>query len=337
MTTVDASSRTLRITSFPIDATPFPLQAFQDALGGGFTESNQTDMLGGNPEFTSQSGIVNAPTLLRPQCLLCWAKIIKPQIVASDEGSKYRSCDILVKRKIASAMHTKELSARIRGLRKSLSMNQKDFGMACDVKQVAVSQWEAGDRVPGAKALFKMSELAPLSDRQWWRDRAAEQAGVDVGLSNTTSWSLEVPNLVTKIPLVRNPDKVGKSGPVTVADVERILHFSSDLVPEGGKLEAVRLDRGTAHFIAIIDVSRQDADHLVGKLVAVRTVEGIEVRWLSKEDGVHLLLPWRPGQNVKPLRYKGEWSIAGAVRWIGEAELPGPVPTVERRRSPRHN
>lgn len=216
-------------------------------------------------------------------------------------------------------------------------MNQKDFGNLCGVKQVAVSQWENENdpRIPSTKALLKMSELARTADRQWWRDRASEQAGVEISTASSTSGALEVPEGTTKVPLISNPQKVGKAGSVATIDVERFLSFSSELLPEGGRNEAVRIELQTTSLIAVIDVSRQDAEHLVGKMVAVRTIAGIEVRWLAQENGMFLLLPLNPGQTVKPMRYKGEWSIVGQVRWIGDAP-PAEVPagkTPHRRKA----
>jgi transcriptional regulator with XRE-family HTH domain len=310
------SCRTLR---FPLDPPVLTLKPLQDAFRATDSESYLPDRLRGHIQFARQGRVVDLQALMSAQLPLNGAKM-EVQFETPDDDEKYRTCDIHVKRKIASAMHAEELSKRIRMLRKSLGLNQKDFGSLCDVKQVAVSQWEAGDRIPGSKALFKMSEVATLADRQWWRDRAAEQAGVDISAPDAAFGAFEVPALVTKIPLIPNHQKVGtKVGPVSVADVERILYFSSDLVPEGGKLEAARITSSTTELVAVIDVSRQDAEHLVGKMVAVRTVEGIEVRWLAREDGTLFLLPFQPGQRVKPMRYKGEWSIVGAVRWLGEA------------------
>jgi transcriptional regulator with XRE-family HTH domain len=309
---------------FPIETTVFALDTPQNAARSGPAESDQPHMLRGDSEFPGEGGVINTPPLLFPQCRLCWGKIFKAQFVAPNERERYRSSDIEVKKKIASAMHARELPTRIRGLRKRLGLNQKDFGAMCGgVKQVAVSQWESDTdpRVPSSKALFKMSELAPTAERQWWRDRAAEQAGVDI-TSGSTSGPLEIPELSRRIPLIKNPDKVGKAGSVTAMDVERILSFSPELLPEGGRTEAVRISTKSTDLIAVIDIAQQHAEHLIGKMVAVRKVDGIEIRWLAREDGAFLLLPFEPGQTVKAMRYKGEWSIVGAVKWVGDAPAP---------------
>jgi DNA-binding transcriptional regulator YiaG len=333
MTNVNSCS-TPGLPCFPLDAAELLLNSAEHALRGSAAESDQTYVLRSDPKFAGYGGVINPAALPLPQCLLCWAKIIKAQIVAPDETERYRSSDINVKRKIASAMHVTDLPVRIRALRRSLEMNQKEFGAICGVGQVAVSDWEnrKNPKVPSSRALFKMSEVAPASERQWWRDRAAEQAGVDIGIQNPTSGAFEVPSLVTKIPLIKDPQKVGKLGSVTGVDVERVLSFSPDLFPEGGKIEAVRILSHKADLIAVIDVSRQDAEHLIDKMVAVRTVFGIEVRWLTKEDGIPLLLPFQPGQTVKPMRYKGEWSIVGAVRWLGDVPFPDRPPDKKRVR-----
>jgi hypothetical protein len=72
-------------------------------------------------------------------------------------------------------------------------------------------------------------------------------------------------------------------------------------------------------MIAMLDIGRRDADRLVGHLVAIQTASGIEVRWLGREDGAYLLLPFQPGNTVRVLRAHGENSIVGLVRWIGDS------------------
>jgi hypothetical protein len=74
----------------------------------------------------------------------------------------------------------------------------------------------------------------------------------------------------------------------------------------------------TSEMIALVDISRTDAEELVGQLVAVTTSVGTEVRWLLRVCGVYLLHPSRPGQATAPLRPRGEWSLAGRVRWFGQ-------------------
>ncbi|MGH9354723.1 MAG: hypothetical protein ACRD10_01170, partial [Terriglobia bacterium] len=323
------SCRTFR---FPLNATPLAFEPLEDSRRGTESQRDVPYVLRRDSQFASYDREIHAPPFSIPHCTLCWAKMIGVQFVAPGEKELYNRSYTDVKRKIASAMSLRDLPVRIRDLRVSLRMKQKDFGAIFGVSQAAVSEWEKSKdaKVPGMKALLKMSELAPEAERAWWRDRAAEQAGVEKVVSFTTSGEYSIPELSRRVPLVNNPHKVGKAGTVATADIERFLSFSPDFFPEGGRNEAVRVEGQTANLVAVIDVSHQDAEHLVDKMVAVRTASGIEVRWLAREDDFYLLLPFQPGQKTKPMRYKGEWSIVGAVRWVGES--PWPAPELKRPR-----
>lgn len=218
------------------------------------------------------------------------------------------------------------LAEAIRSLRKSVAPTQTSFAQMVNLPhQSSISRWENDIDKPPASVLLKLSDLAPLADRQWWRDRAAEQAGIEAIVSNT-SGALEIPLHFRMIPLLLNSARLGQMATPALDAVEQNLHFPPELFPEGGKIEAVRIDgAGTAKLLAIVDVSRHDADRLVGEMVAARTATGIEVRWLECADGVYLLMPFHPSQQIRRMKHTGEGSIAGAVRWVGTSITPRSV------------
>ncbi len=112
-------------------------------------------------------------------------------------------------------------------------------------------------------------------------------------------------------------------GEVASRDVERELYFPVEWFPEGGDIRALRFQGVSAtEMVAMVDTSRRDADRLVGHMVAVHTPLGIEIRWLGVEAGTYLLLPFQPGQSLKLLRPRGENSIIGLVRWVGDSVEP---------------
>jgi len=86
-------------------------------------------------------------------------------------------------------------------------------------------------------------------------------------------------------------------------------------------LRTAKIIQGTASsaMVAQVDISRKDPIQLVGEMVAVLKPDGIEVRWLMRDDGVYMLHPWQPGQSTVKLRPQGEWSLAGQVLSIGKA------------------
>jgi transcriptional regulator with XRE-family HTH domain len=215
------------------------------------------------------------------------------------------------------------LARAVSGLRKSRKLTQASLAQLLGLRhQSAIARWEGGTDKPSSKALLQLSELAPDSERAWWRERAAEQAGLDA-IIHTTSGAYEIPHTSRTIPLIKDPKKVGTLGQHALADIEQNLLFAPELFPEGGKFEAVRIEGDTTvDLIAIVDVSRRDPDRMVGDMVAVLTATGIEVRWLSREDTTYILLPFQPGQTIKLWRHRGDGSIVGRVRWVGNSIAP---------------
>jgi len=213
------------------------------------------------------------------------------------------------------------LAQRIKALRKGMGLKQAELASLCGVTQVSISQWESLNpertSVPTSKALIKLSELAPEADRQWWRDLAVGQAGFE-GIN-----ILEAPRLTSplrSIPLIKHPKQVATLASFSPAEVERNLQFPSEWFPEGGDIRAVRISRpAMPDLIAMIDVTKRDADRLVGHMVAVETLSGVDVRWLSLDDGMYMLHPFKFGQEIKRVRTHGENSIVGLVRWLGDS------------------
>jgi hypothetical protein len=81
-------------------------------------------------------------------------------------------------------------------------------------------------------------------------------------------------------------------------------------------------------------VSRRKADQLIGRMVAVHTPNGIEVRWLSFKDETYVLHSIH-GQVARFLHPHGENSIVGLVRWVGDAHDVTPVKKMARSRKVR--
>jgi transcriptional regulator with XRE-family HTH domain len=210
-------------------------------------------------------------------------------------------------------------------LRKSLGRTQSDICKALRVKPSALAQWERNTYKPPPAVLLKLAEMAPESERQWWRDQASERAGIDLKEINTPGANAG-PGVVRQIRLLKNEKGAEALKAMAAADVERELELPAEWFPEGGILCAAHVQGAvSSRLIAIIDVSRSDVEALVGRLVAVEAPSGIQVRWLTREDSTYMLLPFQPGQVQRLLRPRGENSIVGLVRWVGEAP-PAPAP-----------
>lgn len=244
------------------------------------------------------------------------------------ERTRYNRTNMEVKKKTRTVINISQqesLAQKVRALRASLHLKQADLAAICGVKQASVSKWESETverrSVPTSKMLIKLSEIAPEADRQWWRDKAAEQA-FDLEVGNSLG-TYALPPALRMIPLLKTAKGMGNLSVLLSSDVERKIHFPAEWFPEGGTICAVRIHLPDhPEMIAMIDISRKDSDRLVGHLVAVQTAEGVEVRWLSLEDGVYMLLPFVPGQPLRRLRSHGEQSIVGLVRWIGDSAEP---------------
>lgn len=218
-----------------------------------------------------------------------------------------------------------EIGEAILRFRKDRGLTQAQLAERLGVRQSAVARWEKGTDRPSPAALKLISEIAPEGERQWWRDSAAEIAGLG-DLGNGTFGGFSNPSTERKIPLVRNLKRVGTLGTIPASDIEANFFLPNTWFAEGGAIQAARI-RGIAlspfidgEVIALIDASQRDPDRLVGAIVAVKTVEGIDVRRLHKDRNSYILLPAQEGRGLASLwRPQGENSILGkVVRWISE-------------------
>jgi hypothetical protein len=130
---------------------------------------------------------------------------------------------------------------------------------------------------------------------------------------------------------VKEAARVDVLGELSPNDIEKNLHFPEEWFPEGGIIRALRVQgEGVAKMIVVLDISRKDPDQLNGSLIAVQTSNGVEIRWLSRqEDGVDMLLPFHPNQPWKKLQKSGEYSLVGFVCCtVGDSAAP---PKLESR------
>jgi len=211
------------------------------------------------------------------------------------------------------------IGSKIKDLRLDRKYNQQPLADLCGVSRVQVSRWEHGLDLPSAAALLKISELVPESERGWWRDQAADKIGLDVYASDLSDFFL-LSRDMRFIPFLKEAKRLSLSSAILPSDIERTLHFPAGWFPEGGEIYAVRVSGAGSQLIAMVDVSRRDASHLVGKMIAVETPSGIEVRWLRLEEATYILWPFQPEQTLKLLSSEGENSIVGLVRWVGPAD-----------------
>ncbi|HEX5234145.1 MAG TPA: helix-turn-helix transcriptional regulator [Silvibacterium sp.] len=241
-------------------------------------------------------------------------------------NSKYLDADISVNKKmreqVTGAVRL-PLGDRIWELRKTRGLTQTQLAEILGVRQSAVARWETSKDRPLPQTLIKISELVNEEERQWWRDLAAESAGFGEAGGST----LPEVSFSRTIPLIKTHNKVGILGSVDPLDVEVNLTLPAEWFPESGSIRAVRINANSISplvdgaYIAVIDISRRDADRLVGCMVAIQTTVGIDVRWLRKDGSTYLLVPLRESTDhpIRVMRHRGENSIVGqVVKWIGQ-------------------
>ena len=113
----------------------------------------------------------------------------------------------------------------------------------------------------------------------------------------------------------------------TMAEQYDRIVFSKDLRLDNIRCATFHTDSPLAAdglMIGMIDVTRKDADRLIGCIVAVHTVCGLEAMKVvdSRRDGVYLLRPLRSDVDPLIVQPDGEGSILGrVVRWIGTTPL----------------
>lgn len=241
--------------------------------------------------------------------------------------STYLDADISVKKKMRVQVEPEvrlPLGDNIYQLRKARGLTQTQLAEILGVRQSAVARWETSKDKPLPQTLLKLSELVGEKERQWWRDQAADLAG----FGESTVSPLPEVSLSRTIPLIKTHSMVGSLGAVNPLDVELNLSLPAEWFPESGSIRAARINGNSISplvegtYIAVIDISRRDADRLVGCMVAIQTTKGIDARWLRRDGATYLLVPLRESSDnpIRVLRHRGENSIVGqVVKWIGDA------------------
>ncbi|QNI34514.1 helix-turn-helix transcriptional regulator [Alloacidobacterium dinghuense] len=308
------------------------------------------DVLASNTKLASNAAVNSGGELLSIDGgvhIFCKRRDKSSRGSVPPENQEYSRWNKLVKKKIAKVMLPEVslgIGTRLRAIRKGRGLNQTQLAALLGVKQPTVVKWEKGVMKPSPAILLKISELVSEgSERQWWRDQAAKQAGFMEGAEvDVTGVTLPTASPFRIIPLIKNPLKIGDLGQMDVAEIQENLHLPNHWFSEGGTIRAVTIHNNplspliAGDHIAIIDVSRRDADRLAGCVVAVRTVTGIDVRMLQKDRNVYFLKPLNEasGQSVRVLKHDGEDSIVGQVlKWIADAPSSEQAPRKTTKRT----
>jgi len=250
-----------------------------------------------------------------------------------------------------------DIGSRIKALRTKLQMNQSAFAVSLGANQGTVSNWEKGKNRPTPDAFVRIAKLAEdPEDKMFFLDQAGvpdtyflgspmppeilmattEVVAKAIPTAKGAMQPLPIVNPVRKIPLLKNPKKLGTKDALEAVNIDDSLPLPAGWFPQESAIHAVKFSNLSSLFtegeiIGLIDVHWRDPDRLIGQIVAVRTEEGIEPMKLRKDGSAYLLLPLRPNAEARLLRPSGNGSIVGRlVKWIADA--PGPDVTNRKKR-----
>jgi transcriptional regulator with XRE-family HTH domain len=242
-------------------------------------------------------------------------------------------------------------ATRIRDLRKSLGMTQTDFAEELRVTQAALSKWENGEHRPSPDAFVRLAAVARDVEKYFFLEEAGLPkeyflGGIEdsmppefvVAAEMVVNRAMGAPELMRKVEVVMVPqltEAAAASSPQTVdeRDVQDVIPIPVGLLEKGVKPIAVRVAGDAMEpvlmdgWIAIIDTSKRDPEKLVGCMVAVKTDDHLQLRWLRRGRNFFQLVPQNTSlrHEIRVLAPGEDWEIIGeVVKWIGEP--PGRKP-----------
>jgi len=235
---------------------------------------------------------------------------------------------------------------RLRALKAALGLkNQGELAAALGTDQGTVSKWMNGKSRPLPEVFTRMAALAQGADKIFFLDQAGIPAEFFDGApmlmelrgpstvivsralqEESTASELCTSKEPRTIPLLKSPKKLGSKSLIS-DNVELCLSLPATWFPENSDLQAVRFAGSFSPFIsgdliALVDISRKDADRLIGCVVAVKTPTGVEPMTVHKDGPTCFLVPLHEDTEhpVRVLRHSGPWSIVGRVlKWMGDA------------------
>ena len=183
------------------------------------------------------------------------------------------------------------IAQNLKDLRKLRGWNQNKLAETCGGTQAQVSRWTKGLDRPGPAVLAKLAQLGGTGERTWWIEES--------GLADIATPGAHADDDLRTKPLVKEAAGAGTPRVVEERVIERNISFPHDWLPRGGKVYALRIkgdsmapiiDDGA---IVLADVAQRDPHKVVGRMVAAREGNGVTIKWLRKDQDVHLLVPPR--------------------------------------------
>ena len=239
-------------------------------------------------------------------------------------------------------------AARIETLRKRLGISQIVFSQRIGVAQSAVSNWEKGNKEPGADTYLQLGKIAgdpecwffweraglsktdimralpDLEDRLFSRGETKVEIVAAPGATHPGSPTLKKRPDAVAVPLLKDAAAAGSPRMIEEAQVERIVVADRHDCPHPQHTTCIRvagrsmypvLDDG---YIVAVDTFDPEPERLVERMVAARDPDGgITVKWLRKVGDDYMLIPQHTAPEYPPaLISRGPgWKIVGEVIW----------------------
>jgi SOS-response transcriptional repressor LexA len=231
------------------------------------------------------------------------------------------------RQKISQRKALSPVAERLRAYRKRYGQTQADLAIVLGVDQSAVAQWETDRVKPSDMALTALANL-DREKREWWLGQTSEgeqqirelQTASRRGCSYVHEDMIVVP-IITAVVAAGQP-----TGAVEGDEYEGSVAVPLEKHPRGSLVAARVIGTSMSPliepgFLVIIDASKRQPEDNVGKMVVVRSPQGLMVKMLHGDAGSYFLVASNPSfePRIQRVDEGNPWELAGrVVRWIGK-------------------
>ncbi len=217
-----------------------------------------------------------------------------------------------------------------------MGVDQTALGEDIGVSQGTVSEWESGEHPAPAMALMALGRL-DYANTTWWYEQAGPKFAERLKLLQAIQkvraerFAKTQDPRIAWIPLLHDSVAAGPPREIDERDIELEMPFTSDLLPRGGKLYALRVAGNSMTpivnegYVVIVDMNQREPGKLVGRMVAAREDNAVTIKWLRSDKDLFLLVPHHVSLDipVRVMREEDDQAIVGAViKWVG---YPPPI------------
>lgn len=205
----------------------------------------------------------------------------------------------------------KDISSRIKRLRKALGLTQHGLAQKLGVLPWAVASWEQGRWEPSGEHYAQLARLAPPEQAQFFLGKLGIDRGTllskwpelsqklpevqapEIRIYTTEQWKPGTEDRLrfqVQIPVLRDEAAAGSPREINERDIDSFVAVPAKFVPKGlGAYTGIYI-RGDSmvpilgdRFIVVVDHTQRDPMRLRGRMVAALLQGGVLVKWLARE------------------------------------------------------